>query len=104
MRRSRLEVHIDILRVLARYGPLKPTHIMYKANINCDVLQRYTDFLIERNLIELRKEKGDRVVYAITQNGINVLKQLRELKQALPIEDEFSEGPKNSIQVPTWFH
>jgi len=35
MRRSKLEVHVDVLKVLARHGPLKLTHVMYKANVNC---------------------------------------------------------------------
>jgi len=52
MRRSKLEMHIDILKVLAHHGPLKLTHIMYKANVNCSVLKQYLDFLIQRNLIE----------------------------------------------------
>jgi len=34
MRRSKLEMYIDILKVLAHRGPLKLTHIMYKANVN----------------------------------------------------------------------
>jgi predicted transcriptional regulator len=46
MRRSKLEMYIDILKVLAQRGPLKLTHIMYKANVNCSVLKEYLDFLI----------------------------------------------------------
>jgi len=37
-RRSKLEMYVDILKALARHGPLKLTHIMYKANVNCSVL------------------------------------------------------------------
>jgi len=44
MRRSKLEMYIDILKVLAHRGPLKLTHIMYKANVNCSVLKEYLDF------------------------------------------------------------
>ena len=35
MRRSKLEMYVDILKVLAQRGPLKLTHVMYKANVNC---------------------------------------------------------------------
>ena len=35
-------------------GPLKLTHIMYKANVNCTVLKEYLDFLIKQGLIEER--------------------------------------------------
>jgi predicted transcriptional regulator len=51
MRRSKLEMYVDILKVLAHRGPLKLTHVMYKANVNCSVLKEYLDFLIKQNLV-----------------------------------------------------
>ena len=86
MRRSKLEMYVDILSVLSQRGPLKLTHIMYKANVNCSVLNEYLDFLMKHELIQERTEKRNRTLYAITQQGITVLKAFRELKQALPIE------------------
>ena len=88
MRRSKLEMYIDILKVLARHGPLKLTHIMYKANVNCSVLKQYLDFLIKQNLVEERTLAKKRIVYAITERGITVLKYFRELKAVLPIIEE----------------
>lgn len=88
LRRSKLEMYIDILRVLANRGPLKLTHIMYKANVNCSVLKGYLDFLIKQNLVEERIIGKRRVVYAITPRGITVLKYFRELKKVLPIVEE----------------
>jgi len=88
MRRSKLEMYVDILQVLSRRGPLKLTHVMYKANVNCKVLKEYLDFLIKQNLIEERPVGKNRTVFAITQRGITVLKYFRELKQALPIVEE----------------
>jgi len=88
MRRSKLEMYIDILKVLAQRGPLKLTHIMYKANVNCSVLKEYLQFLMDHNLVEERTVGKKRVVYAITQRGIKVLKYFRELKQVLPIVEE----------------
>ncbi len=96
MRRSKLEMYIDILKVLAHRGPLKLTHIMYKANVNCSVLKQYLDFLIKQNLVEERTVGKRRVVYAITQRGITVLKSFRELKQILPIVEE----KRNRLPVP----
>jgi len=87
MRRAKLEMHVDILKVLARHGPLKLTHIMYKANVNCSVLSRYLDFLIQQNLVEKRTLKKKRVVYAITDRGRTVLKYFLELQRALPITE-----------------
>ena len=97
MRRSKLEMHIDILKVLAHHGPLKLTHIMYKANVNCSVLKQYLDFLIQRNLIEEqtlhKKRNKTRVVYAITERGRTVLKYFRELNSALQITEEAKKIP-----------
>ncbi|MEM1757763.1 MAG: winged helix-turn-helix domain-containing protein, partial [Candidatus Bathyarchaeia archaeon] len=74
MRRSKLEMYIDILKVLAQRGPTKLTHIMYKANVNCSVLKEYLDFLIKQGLVEEKAVGKKRVVYAITQRGVTVLK------------------------------
>ena len=97
MRRSKLETYIDILRVLARHGPLKLTHIMYKANVNCSVLKQYLAFLILRNLVEeqtIRKKRNkERVVYAVTERGRTVLKYFRELNSALQITEEAHKIP-----------
>jgi predicted transcriptional regulator len=94
MRRSKLEMYIDVLKVLAHHGPLKLTHIMYKANVNCSVLKDYLDFLMEHNLVEERSAGKSRVIYAVTQRGITVLKHFRELKRILPVAEE---GRKKTV-------
>jgi predicted transcriptional regulator len=81
-------MYIDILSVLAHRGPLKLTHIMYKANVNCSALSEYLDFLLKQGLVEERSVKKNRIVYAVTQRGLTVIKSFRELKQALPIAEE----------------
>jgi len=88
MRRSKLEMHIDILKVLAQKGPLKLTHIMYKANVNCSVLKEFLDFLTQQNLIEERTLGKKRTVYAITPRGRKVLTYFRELRTVLPFGEE----------------
>ena len=93
MRRSKLEMHVDILRVLARHGPLKLTHVMYKANVNCSVLKQYLDFLIRHNLVEEQIMHKTRFVYAITDRGRTVLKNFRELNSALQITEEAHKIP-----------
>jgi len=85
MRRAKLDTQVDILKVLARNGPLKLTHIMYKANLNGGFLKQYLDFLIQQNLVEEQTLNKKRVVYAITERGRTVLKYFLELQRALPI-------------------
>jgi len=97
MRRSKLEMYLDILKVLSHHGPLKLTHIMYKANVNCSVLKQYLDFLIQQNLVEEqtlhKKRNKTRIVYAITERGRTVLKYFRELDSVLQITGEANKAP-----------
>ena len=88
MRRSQLEMHLKILEILDHVGPLKLTHVMNKANVNCSMLKEYLDFLTRQGLVEEKIIGEGRKVYAITQLGLKVLKQFRELKEVLPIVEE----------------
>jgi predicted transcriptional regulator len=85
MRRSKMEMHLDILKTLAQKGPLKLTHIMYKANVNCSVLKQYLDFLTQQKLVEEKTLTKERIVYEITEKGLTVLKYFRELQIMLPV-------------------
>ena len=87
MRRSKLEIYLGILSVLAQQGPLKLTHVMYKANVNCSVLIEYLGFLMQKELVEERSVGKKRTVYAITQRGVTVLKYFGELKRMLPLSE-----------------
>jgi predicted transcriptional regulator len=84
-------MYVDILKVLAQRGPMKLTHIMYKANVNCSILKEYLGFLIKQGLIEERIVGKNRVFYANTARGITVLKYFRELNKALTVIDEDSK-------------
>jgi len=92
-RRSKLEMYVDILKVLAHKGPLKLTHIMYKANVNCSVLKENLEYLLDQNLVEEEFAKKQKIVYAVTQRGISVLKYFKELEQMLPIIQEKKSFP-----------
>jgi predicted transcriptional regulator len=82
MRRSKLEICVDVLTVLNHSGPLKLTHIANKTNVNCYVLKEYLDYFVKQGLVEERTIGKQRVMLAITQRGNAVLKQFRELKSA----------------------
>ena len=85
MRRSKLEIYVDILKVLAYNGPLTLTNIISKANVNLNMLKDYLGFLIKHNLVEERTSKKRGSVFAVAQHGITVLKYFRELEQMPPI-------------------
>ena len=88
MRRSKLEMHLDIIKTLAQRGPLKLTHIMYKANVNCSVLSEQLDFLIQHNIVHEKKLKKERIVYELAEKGFSILKAFRELQTLMPVDEE----------------
>ena len=87
-----MEMYIDILKVMAQNGPMKLTHVMYKANVNCSVLKQNLDFLIQQYLIEehitVKKRNKTKVSYAITEKGRTVIKYFNEVNRALQITEE----------------
>ena len=93
MRRSKLEICIDILNVLALKGQLKITHIMYKSNVNCKVLKEQLEFLTKNSLVEERILRKERTVYGITPKGIQVLKYFREIEQVFSMKEEVRHHP-----------
>ena len=88
MRRSKLEMYVDILKVLAHTGPLKLTHIMHKSNLNGNVLKEYLGFLIKQGLVEKQTIKKRRLFFGVTRQGITVLRHFQELTQEISIIEE----------------
>lgn len=80
LRRSRLEVYLDVLRVIDG-GTHKPTQIMYKANTSWVPLQRILGSMGSKGFIREVNARGDRDgrtrrLYEITQKGQNVIRYL----------------------------
>lgn len=88
MRRSKLEIYVDILKMLVHWGPLKLTHVMNKVNVNCSVLEAYFELLIKQGLVEVKTVGKGHKVYVITLRGVTVLKQFGELREVLPIVED----------------
>jgi predicted transcriptional regulator len=84
LRRSKLETCLSILEILASKGPLKITHVMQKANLNCMVLKNYFDFLIKQGAVEEKPFGRGRIVYAITERGLYLIRCFKELNQVIP--------------------
>ncbi len=104
MPRSKLEKYLYILEVLIP-SPLKFEKISYKANIECNILRQYLNFLISYKLVEERVARKGRAIYAITERGLAVFKTLqaqkyfRKLRRILPVVEEANEvGPLLSKQ------
>ena len=80
-RRSKIQVLIDILRVIQREGgSARPTHILYKANLSHKLLKSHLGLLIEKDFIEQR-QYGDKVYYSITQKGVEFIAEYRKVER-----------------------
>jgi len=59
-KRDKLQVIYDILKAISdKNGKIKPTHILYKANLSHQMLEDYLTELIQKGfVIELNKKEG----------------------------------------------
>ena len=73
MRRSKLEMYVDVLRILASQGPMKLTQLMHKTDLIQSVLKRHLAFLIQQNLVEKQNFSNGKIFYAATERGLKVL-------------------------------
>lgn len=87
VRRSRLEIYFDLLRVVDR-GVSKPTRIMYKTNLSWKTLMEILDVLISKGFIReaiFRSSKR----YHITEKGLNALSYYNKSMQGLVANNIF---------------
>jgi len=85
MRRAKLEIYVNILRLLNKQ-PQKVTHISQKLNINQAVLLEYLDFMRKQRLIKSENITPKRKVFVITENGRKVVYYFREIDKVMLTE------------------
>ena len=71
----------DMLAIVQeRGGGIKPTHLMYKANLSHNQMKAYLNELIKKNLIEKNTSKnGIRII--ITKQGRDFLLQYVRMRE-----------------------
>lgn len=94
---SKLETYLNILEVLVE-NPQKPEFIARKVHIKQDSLKRRMSFLVSNGVIEKRRlMSNNQTVYALTERGMAVFKELRamkyfeKLRESFPIVEEARE-------------
>jgi len=70
VRRSKLEIRVDILKILASQGPKKLTQLVHKTNLSQSVLEQHLDFLVQQDLVEEQNLGKDKIFYAITGRAL----------------------------------
>ena len=87
-KRERVELIYDILHVVQQAGgSIKPTHLLYKANLSHDALKRYVQELITSEMLREGEKHGHKA-YIITDKGFDFLakyKQFQEFSDAFGI-------------------
>ena len=76
-----MEIISDMLAIIQeRNLGIKPTHLMYKANLSHNQMKSYLDELIKKNLLEKTdSKKGIRI--NITKFGRNFLLEYSRMKE-----------------------
>jgi len=74
-----MEIIHDMLAAIQKKGGLiKPTHLMYKANLSHQLMKEYVNELMEKQLMSEDIDEGKKV-YVITEKGNAFLAQYRKM-------------------------
>ncbi len=101
IRRSKMEVLVDILKVIAREGAIRRTTLMYKANLAWKVLKESLNVMESRGMIK-SEQKPSGLFVSITQEGYDLLGRFSDVETALIPEPETRSEPvyaTSSIEV-----
>jgi len=75
-RRDRIDIIENILQLLLKRKGLKPTHLMYKANLSHNQMKNYLKELEEKKFINKEESK-----IKITKPGEKFLEKIKEMKE-----------------------
>jgi len=95
---SKLEMHVDILRVLSHRGALELPRLNCEVNLNGKLLKEQLDFLIKQGLVE-EADLGAGVVYANTERGEAVARFFGQTDKSLSTKNPKSESYAYSIET-----
>jgi len=83
-KRSRLEIYLDVLEATSKVGKL--THIGNLANLSWKDTVRHLRFLELNGFVRREKNEVGSEEYKLTQKGLEVLKTLRKIAEALTLK------------------
>ena len=81
-RRTKLDIINDMLiAVREKGGKIKPTHLMYKANLSYKLLNTYLEDLIKNEMMQELKGKNNNSYLIITDKGLEFLAEFKKMKE-----------------------
>ena len=83
-RRTRIDIISDILSAIqAKNGRIKPTHLLYKANLSYQLLSEYLEELQKKQLVdeELVGKKQEKKEIILTEKGYDFINQYNKMKE-----------------------
>ena len=93
MKRNRNEIVSEILNICSK-GASK-TRVVYQANLNFRTVDPYLQLLIKNDLIEVRP--GRHVLYETTEKGLNLMKTINQVHNALSEDQGILSLPTSSL-------
>ncbi len=80
-KRGRIDIIADMLSSIEeKGGEIKPTHLMYKANLSHSQMKSYLEELISKSLVKKVKRKNYEYII-ITDTGREFMEKLNEMKE-----------------------
>ncbi len=81
-KRGRLDIITDILITIQdKGGIIKPTHLMYKANLSHSQMKEYLKDLRDKGMVEVTDLKANKRGVKITMKGNAFLQKIREMRE-----------------------
>ncbi len=77
MKRERLEIIRDILRIIQEYRDIKMTPLLRKSNLSSQRFLEYFKELQDKEFIVEKRDKQGKKVYSLTEKGSRYLEKYR---------------------------
>jgi len=80
-KRERSDIVLDMLQsIQEKGGRIKPTHLMYRANLAHQQMKSYLEELIHKNFVKKTKD-NDYEYIIITDTGLKFVEKIRQMKE-----------------------
>lgn len=80
-KRERSDIVLDmLLSIQDKGGKIKPTHLMYRANLAHNQMKVYLEEMLEKNLVK-KVHEHDYEYIIITDNGLKFVEKIKQMKE-----------------------